>query len=142
MATGAVAALISVLALGMVEGLSRFYPARSTWLRLRSRNGRRAVRAMRERLEDTAHLRTPRYAAGLLAALVVLWIAAAGLLDKRWYEVVLDVLPYVFIAVALLRVPHALHSVAERMRTYERDLGEDPDAETYGDDGGPSALAL
>jgi hypothetical protein len=139
--TGAVAALISVLALGMVEALNRFYPARSTWLRLRSRNGRRAVRAMRERFEETAQLKAPRYAALALAGLVFLWIATAGLLDKRWYEVVLDVMPYVFIAIALLRVPAALRAIAARMRKFEVDLGEDPDAHP-GDDGGPTAIAL
>ncbi|MEA2509290.1 MAG: hypothetical protein QOG21_1372 [Actinomycetota bacterium] len=141
MTTGAIAALISVLALGMVEALNRFYPARSTWLRLRSRNGRRAVRAMRERFEQSAQLRTPRLAALALAGLVVIWIATAGLLDKRWYEVVLDVMPYVFIAAALLRVPAALRSIAARMRRFELDMGEDPDARP-GDDGGPTAIAL
>jgi hypothetical protein len=139
--TGAIAALISVLALGMVEALNRFYPARATWLRLRSRNGRRAVRAMRERFEETARLKAPRYAALALVGLVIIWIATAGLLDKRWYEVVLDVMPYVFIAVALLRVPAALRSMAARMRRFELDLGEDPDARP-GDDGGPTAIAL
>jgi hypothetical protein len=141
MTTGAAATLLSILALGIVEGLRRFYPARSTWLRLRSRNGRRAVRAMRERFEETARSKAPHYAALLLVALVAIWIGAAGLLDKRWYEVVLDVLPYVFISIALLRVPAALRSIAARMKKYELDIGEDPDRE-FGDDGGPSAVTL
>jgi hypothetical protein len=141
MTTGGVAALISLLTLGMVESLNRFYPARSTWLRLRSRNGRRAVRAMRQRFEESAQLNTPRYAALLLVVLVILWIGLAGLLKNRWYEVVIDVLPYVFIAAALLRIPAALRAMAARMKRFELDLGEDPDA-TSGDDGGPTAVTL
>jgi hypothetical protein len=139
--TGAVAAVLSMMVLAIVEGLERFYPARSTWLRLRSRNGRRAVRAMRERVEVTSRSKAPRYAALLLGLLVAAWIGAAGLLDKRWYEVVLDVLPYVFIAIALLRVPYALRSIAARMKKFERDIGEDPDQES-GDEGGATALTL
>jgi hypothetical protein len=141
MTTGAAAALLSVLVLGMVEALKRFYPARSTWLRLRSRNGRRAVRAMRERFEETARSKAPYYAAIFLVAMVAVWIGGAGLLDKRWYEVVLDVLPYVFISIALLRVRPALRAIAARMRKFEVDLGEDPDKE-FGDDGGPAAVTL
>lgn len=139
--TGAIAALISLLALAMVEALRRFYPARATWLRLRSRNGRLAVRAMRERFEETAQMRAPRYAALMLLVLVAIWILTARLLDKRWYEVVLDVLPYVFITAALLRVPVALRTIAARMRKYELDTGEDPDA-GFGDEGGPTAISL
>jgi TRAP-type uncharacterized transport system fused permease subunit len=141
MATGTAAALLSLLALGIVEGLKRFYPARVTWLRLRSRHGRRAVRAMRERFEETARSKAPLYAALVLVGLIIVWIAAAGLLDKRWYEVVLDVLPYVFVCVALLRIPTALRSITARMRKFELDLGEDPDKE-FGDDGGPTAVSL
>jgi hypothetical protein len=127
MTTAAVAALIAVLALGFVEGMRRFYPAKATWLRLRSRHGRRAVRAMRERFEAAAAGRLPRLLAFVLLALVALWIAAAPLLDKRWYEVALDSLPYAFVSVALLRVRGTLRVIAARMRDYERDAGEDPD---------------
>lgn len=127
MATGVVAALIGVLALGFVEGLRRFYPARRTWLRLRRARGRLAVRLLRERFEAAAARRTPRTLATLLLCLVIAWVAAASLLDKRWYEVVLDVLPYVFAGIALLRTSGALSAVAERMKDYERDAGEDPD---------------
>lgn len=141
MTGGAIATLLAVLALGMVEALNRFYPARSTWLRLRSRNGRRAVRAMRVRFEDASTLKAPRYAALALAILVVLWIGVAGLLNNRWYEVVLDVAPYVLIGVAVLRVPAALRAMAARMKKYELDIGEDPDASSDGE-GGPTALAL
>jgi hypothetical protein len=140
-ATGAAATLISILVLGIVEGLKRFYPARATWLRLRSKHGRRAVRAMRERFEETSQLKAPRYAAVLLALLLVLWIVAAGLLKQRWYEVVLDVLPYLFIGIALLRIPVALRAIAARMRRFELDIGEDPD-QRFGDEGGPTAVAL
>ena len=141
MTSGDAAALISLLTLGIVEGLNRFYPARATWLRLRSKHGRRAVRAMRQRFEESARLKAPRYAALVLVALVLLWIAVAGLLDNRWYEVVIDVLPYVFIAAALLRIPAALRSMAARMKKFEIDIGEDPDAQS-GDDGGSTAVAL
>jgi hypothetical protein len=145
MATGAVAALVAVLALGFVEGLRRFYPSRPTWRRLRRARGRLAVRLMRERFEAGAERRTPRILAELLSCLVIVWVASASLLDKRWQEVVTDVLPYAFVAVALLRVPGSLRSIAERMKGYEREVGEDPDApweDEAGGDGGPAALAL
>lgn len=138
MASGVIAALIAVLALGYVEGMRRFYPARRTWIRLRSRHGRRAVKAMRERFEAAAGRRTPRLLAALLLALVVVWVGVSPLLDKYWYEVALDAVPYAFVSIALLRIPGALRVVAERMRDYERDAGEDPDAS----DEGPTALAL
>jgi hypothetical protein len=141
MASGAIAALIAGLALAFVEGIRRFYPARQTWMRIRSRHGRRAARAMRERLEAAAARRTPRILALLLLALVGTWIASASLLDKRWYEVVADVFPYAFVSIALLRVPPALRAVANRMRNYEKDHGEDPDR-PFEDDEGPTALAL
>jgi hypothetical protein len=96
---------------------------------------------MRERVEVTSRSKAPRNAALLLGLLVAAWIGAAGLLDKRWYEVVLDVLPYVFIGIALLRVPHALRSIAARMKKFERDVGEDPDKE-FGDEGGATAITL
>ncbi len=142
MTSASIAALIAVLALGIVEGMRRFYPARDTWWRLRRRHGRRAVRAMRERFEDAAARRTPRVLAAVMAALVALWIAASSLLDKYWYEVALDSLPYAFVAIAFLRLPGAMRRIAERMKEFEREAGEDPDAEFDDQGGGPSALAL
>lgn len=127
MTTAAIAALIAVLSLGFVEGMRRFYPALTTWTRLRSRHGRRAVRAMRERFEAASASRGPRIVAAALLALVAAWIAAAPILDKRWYEVALDSLPYAFVSVAFLRAPGTFRVMADRMRTYERDAGEDPD---------------
>jgi hypothetical protein len=123
--TAYIAALLGALALGFIEGLGRFYPARRTWNRLRRAQGRAAVRAMRERMEAASRRRTPRVFAYLLLALVVAWIAAASLLDKRWWEVVVDVIPYAIVAVAVLRVSPALRSIAARMRSYEHDVGED-----------------
>ncbi|HVL64797.1 MAG TPA: hypothetical protein VM573_06465 [Actinomycetota bacterium] len=142
MASAIVATLISVLALGLVEGMRRFYPARRTWLRLRSMHGRRAVRAMRERFEAAAERRTPRLLAAALMVLVVVWVVIASpALDKYWYETALDALPYAFVAVALLRVPAMLRGVAERMRGFEREMGEDPDREEPPDES-PGAVAL
>ena len=142
MTSAALAALIAVLALGFVEGMRRFYPARRTWLRIRSRHGRRAARAMRERIEAAADGRAPRLLALLLLALVVAWIAASSLLDKFWYEVALDAFPYAFVSVALLRVPSSLRVIGERMREYEKSMGEDPDADIDGEGQGPTAIAL
>jgi hypothetical protein len=145
MASGAIAALVAVLALGFVEGLRRFYPSRQTWRRLRTTRGRLAVRLMRERFEAGALKKTPKRLSELLVCLMIAWIASASLLDKRWQEVVMDVLPYAFVAIALYRVPHARGSIAERMRDYERSVGEDPDEPWKDDqtgDGGPAALAL
>lgn len=139
-----IAALVAILALGFVEGLRRFYPSRQTWRRLRRARGRLAVRLMRERFEATAERKTPRRLAELVIGLMIVWIASASLLDKRWQEVVADVLPYAFVAVALMRVPGALHTIAERMKGYEREVGEDPD-EPWPDEhgsGGPAAIAL
>ncbi len=142
MVSGVVAALIAVLTLGFEEGMRRFYPSKATWMRLRSRHGRRAIRAMRERMEQTAENRITRMLASALLGLVVVWIAAAPLLDKRWHEVVLDVFPYALVGFALVRTPSSLRRIAERMREHEKDSGEDPDRE-YGDgDGGPAAIAL
>lgn len=140
MTTAVIAASIGALALAFVEGLARFYPSRRTWLRLRRMNGYRPVRAMRERAEAAAHRKMGRTAATLLLLLAVVWVAVAPLLDKRWYEVVFDVLPYVFVLIALLRVPHALTQMAERMKDHERAEGFDPDAPPG--DGGPTAIAL
>jgi hypothetical protein len=140
MASGVVAALIATLMLGFVEGMGRFYPAHRTWVRLRSRHGRRAIRAMRERLDSAAEHKTGRTLALILLGLVAAWVAAAGLLDKRWYEVLLDVTPYLLIAAAFFRVSPVLGKIAERMKEYERDVGEDPDRDV--EDGGPTAIAL
>lgn len=131
MASGAIAALAATLALGFVEGLARFYPAPATWMRLRRLNGRRAVRAMRERLESYAARRVPAALAGALGALIAAWIALslADVIRRTGAELALDILPYVLVVVALLRLPSALRAIATRMRAYEKDAGEDPDAE-------------
>jgi hypothetical protein len=97
---------------------------------------------MRERLEAAAEGRAPRLLAFLLLALVVAWIGASSLLDKYWYEVALDALPYAFVSIALLRVPSSLRVIGERMREYERSLGEDPDGDLDGEGDGPTAIAL
>lgn len=141
MTTGIVAALVAVLAWAFVEGLGRFYPARATWWRIRRARGREAVRRMRERFEQASDRRMGRRLFTFVLALLIIWIASASLLDKRWYEVVADVLPSCIVAIALMRVPSALRSVAERMKEYERDAGDDPD-EPLGGDGGATALAL
>ena len=95
---------------------------------------------MRERFEQASLRRAPRGLVEGLLGLVIVWVALAGWLNKEWYEVVLDALPYVFVLLALWRTPGALFAVAERMKTYEREAGEDPDAEAEED--GPTALAL
>lgn len=142
MTSAAISGLLAVLFLGFAEGLRRFYPSKQTWLRIRSRHGRRAARAMRERFEELADSGIAPKVSVVLLALVAVWIAAAPALDKYWYEVAIDALPYPFIAVALLRAPGSLRKIAERIRTYERDMGEDPDRD-LGDDGpGPTDLAL
>ena len=99
------------------------------------------MRAMRERFEAAADRRPPRILFTLLLGLAIVWVAAASLLDKRWWEVVMDVLPYVIVLAALIRTPVTLRKIAERMRDHERDAGIDPDAPLEGD-GGPTALAL
>lgn len=143
MTTGLIATLVAVLVMAFVDALRRFYPSRQTWRRLRSTRGRLAVRLMRERFEAGADRGAPRLLAEVLAGLVIVWIAVASLLDKRWYEVVTDVLPYVFVGIALFRLPGALKAIAERMKEYERSVGEDPDEDwREGGDDGPTALAL
>ena len=143
MTSGVIASFLAVLALAFAEGLGRFYPARRTWLRLRSQHGRRAVRAMRERFEAVAQSRAPLVLALLLLGLMIAWIASAGLLDKRWYEVLMDVFPYAFIAIAMLRTPAIMTSIVERMKEHERGSGEDPDVPITDQDGdGPTAIAL
>jgi hypothetical protein len=142
MTTGLIAALTAVLALGFVEGIRHFYPSRQTWHRLRRRRGRLAVRLMRERAEEVAARGTPRVVAETLAGLVIVWIAVASLLDKRWTEVVTDILPYLIVGIAIFRIPGALRALANRMKGYESDAGEDPDADPHAGDEGPTALAL
>jgi hypothetical protein len=142
MTTGAIAALIGVLVLGFVESLHRFYPARRAWLRMRRLHGRLAVRLMRERYERAATHRAPRQLALVLAVLVIAWVASASWLDKRWYEVLFDVLPYVFVGLALVRTPNALRAIGERMKEYERDQGEDPDKDLFDEGPGADEIAL
>ena len=137
MQTGFIAALVATLTLGFVECLGRFYPSRTTWRRLRRVNGRIAMIKMRERFETSASRRTARVMAAILLVLLAAWVAAASLLDKRWHEVVLDVIPYVIVGAALLRLPPALRAIAERMRGYEREAGDD----SIGDDGWPDDVA-
>jgi hypothetical protein len=137
-----IASFAAVAALGFLEGVGRFYPARKTWWRLRRTRGRSAVVLMRARCERAADPQLARRLASLLLALVVVWIGLASLLDKRWHEVVWDVLPYVIVSAALLRTPRILRSVADRMKEYERDAGEDPDAGPGDGTGGPEAVAL
>jgi len=143
MNTGAVASFIAILALAFAEGLGRFYPARRTWLRLRSQQGRRAVRAMRERFEAVGRSRAPRFVAVLMVGLVLGWISSKSLLDRSWLEIGTDVLPYVFISIVMLRIPSIVGHIVERMKDHERSVGEDPDVPLIDQDGdGPSAIAL
>lgn len=141
MTSAILASFAAVAALGFLEGLGRFYPARKTWWRLRRTRGRSAVVLMRARVERAVDLRLSRQLASLMVALVIAWIGAASLLDKRWHEVLFDVVPYVIVSIALLRTPYVLRSVADRMKEYEKDAGEDPDAPLPGEDG-PTAVAL
>ena len=98
---------------------------------------------MRERLEGAAGGRAARRLAVVLIGLVIGWIASASLLDKRWYEVALDVVPYAIVAAALLRAPYILACIAERMKVFERQAGEDPDSEPEEEGGeGPQAISL
>lgn len=144
MTSAVIAVLIAGLALAFVEGLGHFYPAKKTWWRLRRTHGRTAVRAMRERVEAMAGRRTPSVLAEILLGLLVVWIAISPLLDKRWYEVAVDAFPYVFVGIALLRSRPSLRAIAERMKEYEREAGEDPDKPLFDDggDGDPTAIAL
>ena len=143
MTTAVIASFAAVVAFGFLEGVGRFYPARKTWWRLRRTRGRSAVVLMRARCERAADPRLARQLASLMAALVVVWIGVASLFDKRWHEVLWDVTPYVIVSIALLRTPKVLRSVADRMKEYEKEAGEDPDSPDVGGDGsGPEAVAL
>jgi hypothetical protein len=138
-----IASFAAVAALGFLEGVGRFYPARKTWWRLRRTRGRSAVVLMRARCERAADPRLARRLASLMVSLVIVWIGVASLLDKRWHEVAWDVTPYVIVSLALLRTPRILRSVADRMKSYEKDAGEDPDEPGAGlNGGGPEAVAL
>ncbi len=97
MTSASLAVLVAVLALIFMEGFRRYYPTHQTWMRLRRAHGRRAVRAMRERFESYGAKKPPRFLREILLGLVIVWVAGAGLLDKRWYEVVLDVVPYLVV---------------------------------------------
>jgi hypothetical protein len=142
MPSGALAAVIASLFLAFVEALARIYPARETWWRLRRERGRPAVRAMRERFEATAGMRAPRVLAGVLLAMVVVWVGLGSVFDKRWHEIVLDVVPYLIVSAALLRMPSALGAVGKRMKDYERQAGDDPDSRRRREEGGNGAIAL
>lgn len=141
MTSAIIASFAALAAFGFLEGLGRFYPARQTWWRLRRVKGRSAVVLMRARVERAGDPALARRLASLLVALVIAWVGAASLLDKRWHEVLFDVTPYLIVSAALLRSPYVMRSVAERMKDYERDAGEDPDSPEPGEDG-PTAVAL
>ena len=83
MITGSIAALVALLALGFVEALGRFYPARRTWLRLRATYGYQPVRAMRERFEAARSRKAGRRAGSLLLPRVGGWSAGGSLRHKR-----------------------------------------------------------
>lgn len=79
--------------------------------------------------------------ATLILCLLIIWVASASLLDKRWYEVAVDAGPSIIVMLAFRRIPTALTSVAERMKKLEREAGDDPDAPIEGD-GGAIAIEL
>lgn len=98
---------------------------------------------MRERFAEAGTARVGRTLTIAIFALIAVWVGLAGVLDKRWYEVVADAAPSLIVALALLRVPAALRAVAERMVAHERDAGEDPDWPLDdGDTAGPEGLAV
>ena len=132
-----IASLLAVAAFGFQEILGRHYPARELWWRLRRTRGREAVRRIRERFEAASVRRSARLLAALMLVLIATWVAVSSLLDKRWYQVVGDCLPAFVVAVALFRTPYVARSVAERMKSYERQAGDEPDAPE-----GPTAIAL
>ena len=141
-ATGIVATVAALLAWGFLEILRGFYPARATWWRMRRMRGRDALRRTRERLEEAADKQLPRVLTTLLLCLLIIWVATASLLDKRWYEVVADAAPSLIVMLTLQRIPSTMKTIAERMKKYERDAGDDPDAPLEGGDGGATAIAL
>ena len=141
MGSSLLAALLAGLVVAFVEGMGRFYPSREQWWRWRRIRGRELTRKMRERVEAMADNRTPRNLALAVFALAIGWVASASLLDKRWYEVVADVIPSLFVAAGLLRIPHSLRAIAARMKSFERQAGDDPDT-GLGGDGGAAAVVL
>lgn len=138
MVSGVTAAVLAGLVLAFVEALARFYPSRELWWRLRRTRGREALRRMRERFEAAADQRVSRWFALPLVAVVGVQLATIHWLHLRWYEVVINLLPTLFAAVALLRIPRALRAIGERMKTYEKDAGDDP--ETWGGDAAVATL--
>jgi hypothetical protein len=140
MGTSYVAAAMALAALGFLELFGRIYPARELWWRMRRARGREPLRKIRERYEGAAGRRTPLVLAVVMVALIAAWVATSSLLDKRWYEVVADLMPAGIVAIALLRTRAILRRVAERMKVYEREAGDEPDAPLDGE--GPSAIAL
>ena len=139
MNSASIAALLAALALGFVEGIRRFYPSRTTWRRMRRVRGRLPMMKLRERYEDAAAQRAARFLALALLLLVGIWIGVASLLDKRWHEVLFDVLPYVIVGAAVLRIPAALSDIAARMKDYEKEIGDD---QVIDDDIPPDFLAI
>lgn len=73
MTTAIIASFAAVVALGFLEGVGRFYPARKTWWRLRRTRGRSAVVLMRARCERAADPGLARRLASLMVSLVVVW---------------------------------------------------------------------
>jgi hypothetical protein len=144
MTTSIVAMVLAILTWVFIEIFGRTYPAKATWLRLRRARGRYAVRRMRERFHEASVRRAPRVLVYLLLAAIGVWVAAAGPLERRWYEVLGDAAPSLIVILALLRTPRALRAIAERMKDYEREMGEDPDKPLDDDlgDGGVSEVAL
>lgn len=143
MTTSIIAMLLAILTWVFIESFGRLYPAKATWLRLRRARGRYAVRRMRERFEEAASRRAPRLLVYLLLAAIGVWVAAADWLDRLWYEVLGDAAPSLIVILALLRTPRALRAIAERMKDYERGMGEDPDSPLDDDGDGPiSEIAL
>jgi hypothetical protein len=141
-ATGIAAAVAALLCWGFVESLGAFYPSRATWWRLRRARGKEVLRRTRERFEENADRTAPKILVNVLLCLLIVWVASASLFDKRWYEVVADAAPSLVVMLTLYRVPSTLKAVAERMKKYEREAGDDPDAPLEGGDGGATAIAL
>ena len=83
---------------------------------------------MRERYEAASNQRASLWFAVSLLAVVAAQIATIHWLHLHWYQVVINLLPALFAAVALLRTPHALRAIVERMKNYEREAGDDPEA--------------
>jgi hypothetical protein len=97
---------------------------------------------MRERFQEAGDRRSGRKLALALVLLVVIWVGVSGWLDKKWYEVVADAAPSSIVLLSLLRLPASLRAIAERIKEYEREAGEDPDEPISEDGNGPEVLAL